>query len=567
MVPAMRIAIVHYSKPPVIGGVERVIGEQAQALRACGHEVALWSAEEAAALRDALGSESSAQPAAAPYFHPQRPVDKHRHILPHWHQGGVECFVTWRLADSLPQSFIQEWLQQREAWLQQHPQPWTPDTETAYHERFSERYLERLDQGHGECILQHAPCADAVEQALRFFDGQRYQLQSFVIMPNHVHVLVRLQQDWPLERVVQNWKERSAKGINAVRNTTGQVWQKGYFDRLVRSAEHHAYISHYITQNPAKAGLRHGFREWAAKPKSDRPRPPPGQKTAGIDVVIVHNVFTMPFNQAWTNELIDLTQTRRDIQWINWVHDVRWSERIPTATHVAVSKHRQREYAKVTREKIHVIPNGIDTAKILALSERVRHHLPTLQSAGLILLQPTRFVRRKNIELGLRVLAELPPDTLYLVTAAPDPHQKDGVKYYRELKRLAKELGVAQRVLFLGEKATLTDDDVRSLYQTADALVFPSTQEGFGLPLLEAALHSVPVFCSSIPAHREVAAGATFFRLSSKPASIARKLRSAPAVKARQQRRRLMAQYSWQRITQELLVPLLSSQVSPTMAE
>lgn len=278
------------------------------------------------------------------------------------------------------------------------------------------------------------------------------------------------------------------------------------------------------------------------------------------DAVIVHNVFTMPFDLEWTRELLQLARTRRDIRWINWVHDVRWAEKVPQVVHVAVSEHRRSEYAKFTKEAIHVIPNGCDAASVLGLTERVRSL--KLEEAGLVLLQPTRFVRRKNIELGLRVLAEL-PEAGYIVTAAPDPHQKDGTKYFRELKLLAKDLGVINRVLFLGEKASLSDNDVRSLYQMADALFFPSSQEGYGLPLIEAALHGVPVFCSRIPAHREVAVGATFFKLTAAPKGIARKLKACAAVKARQEQRRIMCRLSWERITRELLEPLLLQPSAP----
>ncbi|MCB1277875.1 glycosyltransferase family 4 protein [Prosthecobacter sp.] len=283
-------------------------------------------------------------------------------------------------------------------------------------------------------------------------------------------------------------------------------------------------------------------------------------REATWDVVIVHNVFTMPFDLAWTSELIALTKARPDIRWINWVHDVRWAEKVPRAVHVAVSEHRKAEYAKHTQEPIHVIPNGCDAAAILGLTERIA--ALKLETADLVLFQPTRFVRRKNIELGLRVLAEL-PNAIYLVTAAPDPHQKDGLKYFRELKRLAKDLGVTKRVHFLGEKAVLSDDDVRSLYQMADALFFPSTQEGYGLPLIEAALHQVPVFCSDIPAHREVAVGATFFKLTASPKGMARKIRGDAAVRARRERRGLMARLGWEKIVREQLEPLLSRRKAP----
>ncbi|OYW73239.1 MAG: hypothetical protein B7Z37_22335 [Verrucomicrobia bacterium 12-59-8] len=278
------------------------------------------------------------------------------------------------------------------------------------------------------------------------------------------------------------------------------------------------------------------------------------------DAVIVHNVFTMPFDLAWTKKLIALTYSRPDIRWVNWVHDVRWSAQVPQAVHVAVSEFRRLDYARVTQEPVHVIPNGCDSCAVLGLTERVREL--KLEHAGLVLLQPTRFVRRKNIELGLRLLAEL-PEALYLVTAAPDPHQTDGAQYFRELKLLAKELGVAKRVLFLGETSALTDNDVRSLYHMADLLFLPSTQEGYGLPLIEGVLHGVPVFCSDIPAHREVAVGATFFKLTTTPKSLARKIKANAAVQTRKMQRYMMVRLAWSRIVQEMLEPLLSGRKAP----
>ena len=278
------------------------------------------------------------------------------------------------------------------------------------------------------------------------------------------------------------------------------------------------------------------------------------------DAVIVHNVFTMPFDLEWTQELIALTRTRPDIRWLNWVHDVRWSEDVPQAVHVAVSEFRRQDYSQVTTETIHVIPNGCDASAVLGLTPRVRDL--KLEHAGLVLLQPTRFVRRKNIEFGLRLLTEL-PEAQYLVTAAPDPHQADGAQYFHELKQLAAELGVTERVRFLGEHDALTDSDVRSLYHMSDLLFFPSTQEGYGLPLIEAALHGLPVFCSHIPAHEEVAVGATFFELTASPKSLARKISEHPRVQARQLQRQMMVRLAWSRIVQEMLEPLLSSRNAP----
>ena len=317
-------------------------------------------------------------------------------------------------------------------------------------------------------------------------------------------------------------------------------------------------LGHDVALFERTAASRARFRTWldlrAVRPPSSAAKQ--GLRAPGQSIVIVHNVFTMPFDLSWTKELIALSRARPAIRWINWIHDVRWAEEAPRAIHIAVSEHRKAEYARHTRDAIHILPNGLDASALLGLTDRVA--ALRLQHAGLVLLHPARFVRRKNIELGLRLLAELPDDALYLVTAAPDPHQPDGLKYFRELRRLAKDLGIAKRVRFLGDKTVLTDADVRSLYQMADALIFPSTQEGYGLPLLEAALHGVPVFCSDIPAHREVAApDACFFKLTTSPRAIARKIRAHPAVRSRQERRALIARLDWADLLSQRLLPLL----------
>jgi glycosyltransferase involved in cell wall biosynthesis len=243
-----------------------------------------------------------------------------------------------------------------------------------------------------------------------------------------------------------------------------------------------------------------------------------GLRFASYDAVLIHNVMTMPFDLEWTRELQALAAEHPEIRWINWVHDVaavnpayahlNWQEPVPPMLHVAVSEVRRADYARASGlplESIHVIPNGIDLASVLGLTQRIAA-LP-LGERDLVLVHPTRLVRRKNIELGLRVLASLRSDgcdATYIITGAPDPHQADGLAYHRELKNLVNELDLAEHVLFLGETGPLGDADVRSLYSIADALFFPSTGEGFGLPLLEALAHRLPIFCSNLPVHGEV---------------------------------------------------------------
>jgi len=587
----MRIAILHYSKPPVIGGVERVIGEQAAALTVMGHDVTIFDRSADARVRFNAWLEERGRPRPPstqadegirapspspfvrvrqwieqddqhPYFEPTKEITRHRHVLPHWQQAGKLVFVTWRLADSLPQEKLAELRGQKRQWELKHPKPWSPAQEAAFHDQFDEQIERWLNAGMGSCVLRQPAVRQGLLDTLHHFDGKDYDLLSCVVMPNHVHVLFRLRAGAELEKVIQAWKSISSRRIASHTGQKGEWWQEGYRDRLIRGPEHLESVLNYIRRNPREAQLRAGTFEWwecGMEMERGRSRPHSFQADEGVrapqSVVIVHNVFTMPFDLAWTEELIALTHSRADIRWINWVHDVRWAEKVPQALHIAVSEHRKAEYAKHTREPIHVIPNGCDAKAVLGLTERIS--ALQLENAPLVLLQPTRFVRRKNIEMGLRVLAEL-PKAIYLVTAAPDPHQKDGVKYFRELKRLAKDLGVTKRVHFLGEKAVLSDDDVRSLYQMADALFFPSIQEGYGLPLIEAALHQVPVFCSDIPAHREVAVGATFFKLKASAKGIARKIKADAAVRARWVRRGMMQRLNWQTILRERLEPLLS---------
>ena len=307
---------------------------------------------------------------------------------------------------------------------------------------------------------------------------------------------------------------------------------------------------------------------------------------AGFEAVIVHNVFTMPFDLALTAALHEMAARRAEVRFINWVHDVAavnpdyahlpWDQpdyqllkTAPRAAQVAVSEVRQFEYCAVARlaaEQCRVVPNGVDVAGILALTPRVAALVEELRlwERDYVLLHPARLLRRKNIELGLRVVAALREkalDVAYLVTGAPDAHREDGAKYAAELRTQIEESALQDSAFFLGERGgLLADDDVRALYAVADALLFPSKAEGFGLPLIEAGLHGVPVFCSDIPAHREVGQCiASFFDLDYDPALIAHDLTTHPVVESRYVRRLTLAGWlDWPRICVAHLEPLLN---------
>jgi putative transposase len=192
------------------------------------------------------------------FFNPYADIRFTANRLPHWQQEGAVYFVTFRLADAVPQRLRTQWESEREAWLRVYPQPWSAEVEREYHERFSGAIERWLDAGYGSCILRRHDCAKIVVEALRYFDGERLALFSAVVMPNHVHAVFLQHTDWPLEKLLRSWKSLSSRKINWFLGRNGSLWQRDYFDRLVRDEKHFANCVRYIRRNPAKAHLRDG---------------------------------------------------------------------------------------------------------------------------------------------------------------------------------------------------------------------------------------------------------------------------------------------------------------------
>lgn len=192
------------------------------------------------------------------FFNPYGEIRFTGNRLPHWQQAGAVYFVTFRLADSVPQHLRDEWHNEREGWLRAHPQPWSDDIELEYHRRFSRRMEQWLDAGYGSCLLRRAECAAIVAEALRHFDGERVAQLAWVVMPNHVHAVFVQNPAWPLEKIILSWKGFTARKINMLLGRTGSFWQRDYFDRLVRDSKHLANCIRYIRRNPVKGRLRDG---------------------------------------------------------------------------------------------------------------------------------------------------------------------------------------------------------------------------------------------------------------------------------------------------------------------
>ncbi|MEO7724555.1 MAG: carbamoyl-phosphate synthase large subunit, partial [Chthoniobacterales bacterium] len=186
--------------------------------------------------------------------------DTHRTLrnLPHWEQPGATYFVTFRLADAVPAELQQQWREELTSWLRHHPEPWDAKTAFEHHRRFIQSREEWLDQGSGSGLLRDPAVAQIVAQALRHFDGDRYQLDAFVVMPNHVHALVQTEEKGTLSEVLHSWKSFSAKEINRSLGRSGPLWQDESFDRMVRDYDELERYREYVAANPAKAKLSEG---------------------------------------------------------------------------------------------------------------------------------------------------------------------------------------------------------------------------------------------------------------------------------------------------------------------
>jgi REP element-mobilizing transposase RayT len=154
-----------------------------------------------------------------------------RGYLPHFDSPGLVQMITFRLHDALPASRRTEW------------EEFLKITEDATRRERIEAYL---DAGYGSCALRDSRIARLVEEALLHFDGRRYRLLAWVIMPNHIHVLVETFPAHPLAEIAHSWKSFTAKKANAILSRGGTFWQAESFDRFIRDEQHLGNATQYI---------------------------------------------------------------------------------------------------------------------------------------------------------------------------------------------------------------------------------------------------------------------------------------------------------------------------------
>ncbi len=271
---------------------------------------------------------------------------------------------------------------------------------------------------------------------------------------------------------------------------------------------------------------------------------------SGVDVLIAHNVCSLNKNLALTAALHQLHTSKSLPRLILWHHDLAWTtpryqaelhEGYPwdllrrdwgNITHVVVSELRREELAdlmKIEPTSIRVIPNGVDAERFYKLESQTQALLQRtkLLDAAPILLLPVRVTPRKNIELALHTLAELRkqfPGAALVVTGPLGPHNANNIKYFEMLTSLRRQLGLDGSAHFLAEldDTFLPDAVIVDFFSVADALFFPSREEGFGIPLIEAAFSHLPAFCADIPPLRKLGFDdAIFFSPEDDPVKIA----------------------------------------------
>lgn len=251
-----------------------------------------------------------------------------------------------------------------------------------------------------------------------------------------------------------------------------------------------------------------------------------------IDVLLAHNVCSLDLNLALTTALRRVSSESTFPPLVAWHHDLAWAmpryrarlhdgapwdllrSAWPGVWTVTISEARRSAWLALTggdADDIVVVPNGVERDPWAAIDPRTRRILgePGLPPSAILLLAPVRITPRKNLGYAIRVVAAARRrghDVHLVVSGPPDPHDRGATAHLSELRRLAEDLQVGEAVCFAGAPPGRAPSDrvMRDLFLLADAILLTSIDEGFGLPLLEAAAARLPIFCADLPVLREI---------------------------------------------------------------
>ncbi|MFW5748697.1 MAG: glycosyltransferase family 4 protein [Chloroflexota bacterium] len=314
---------------------------------------------------------------------------------------------------------------------------------------------------------------------------------------------------------------------------------------------------------------------------------------ADLDVLIAHNVLTMNLNLPLTAALHSMHEQGALPPLVAWHHDMAWMlpryqpllhdgypwdllrRPWPGVYHVAVSVERRRMLAElygIHEQAITVVPGGVNVEAFWSLNAEMTRLVQAIDLFDRfpVLLLPARITLRKNIEFAIRVTAALVESglsrALLIVTGPPDPHNSADLAYFESLRSLRDQLGLQANVIFLTERPSGSPDDASMvmLFRMADALIFPSRSEGFGLPVIEAALMRMPIFCSNLAVLRETAGDiAHYFDPEGDARVVAsmirRVLEAHPTVTLR---RRVLNRHDWLHIVRDQLIPIAQAHIA-----
>jgi type I restriction enzyme R subunit len=202
-------------------------------------------------------------------FDPKGETLIYEHCRPHWSQAGALVFITFRTHDSIPREVIERWDREKQEWLRQRGWdtgahwsvvvPTLSEKELAEFRKTFNRCREAfLDSCYGRCLLRRPELSKIVADALLHFDGERYRMGDFIVMPNHVHLLAVFPSSDAMKQQCDSWLHYTAHRINQVVGDKGKFWQQEPFDHLVRSPGQYDYLREYIADNPRVADLKPG---------------------------------------------------------------------------------------------------------------------------------------------------------------------------------------------------------------------------------------------------------------------------------------------------------------------
>ena len=174
-----------------------------------------------------------------------------RGYFPHFDGEGQTQHVCFHLFDSLPQHALDRWREELKS---------LPAKEAEIEKRA--RIQDFLDSGYGECFLRDDRLAEILENALLHFDGERYALHAWCVMPNHTHTLFTPKAGFKMSQITHSWKSFTANKCNRVLKRSGKFWEREPFDRYIRNEQHYRNALAYIENNPVKAGLCEKPEDW-----------------------------------------------------------------------------------------------------------------------------------------------------------------------------------------------------------------------------------------------------------------------------------------------------------------